>query len=498
VKSQGEGVTLTTRLSVFFLAALAVVLAGFSVSLYLLARAHLHQQVEERVEAALSTLAAVAEVGPEGIEWELAGRPLTLGQAALGEQIAWLVTDEQGQVIDRSRQPAGEELASRLPQATDGWQIGQRRLGPAEPTAARPSSATPQEEGRKYAALTITVGLSLEPVRSTLHHLAGVLGGLCLGVWLVALVAGRLVCRRALRPVTLMAAAAREMGPDDLGRRLPRTVSGDELEDLSRAFNGLLDRLQESVERERRFTSDASHQLRTPVATILGQIEVALRRERSPEEYRRVLALVQQRAGHLRRLVEALLFLARTGADARLPELERMRLNEWLHEHRQTWVDHPRAGDLRFICEGDGSDEIETHPVLLGELLNILLDNACKFSRPAMPIMVRIDHGPEAIRLSVIDQGCGIQEADLPLVFKPFFRSSDQSHAVDGLGLGLSIAKRLAEAFGGTLTVTSQVGQGSTFTLRLGATRESGVEKRSSFNPEPTATVGAPSPLAPG
>src|SRR4029077_13550209 len=122
--------------------------------------------------------------------------------------------------------------------------------------------------------------------------------------------------RRALGPVTRMAEAARSMGAADLSERLPTPTSADELADLGEAFNGLLDRLGEALERERRFAGEASHQLRTPLAAVIGQVEVALRRDRSPDEYRRVLDSVLSQAERLRRVVEALLFLARTESDA--------------------------------------------------------------------------------------------------------------------------------------------------------------------------------------
>src|SRR5262249_51255839 len=144
--------------------------------------------------------------------------------------------------------------------------------------------------------------------------------GLSLTVWLVALFVGRALCRRALVPVRRMAASAADMDAADLGRRLPAAGTRDELDELSKAFNNLLDRLQESVERQQRFTGDASHQLRTPLTAILGQLEVALRRQRPVEEYEQVLTTVRQKAEHLRRIVESLLFLARADAEARLPD----------------------------------------------------------------------------------------------------------------------------------------------------------------------------------
>src|SRR5437868_10416144 len=143
-----------------------------------------------------------------------------------------------------------------------------------------------------------------------------------------------------------MAAAARTMATVDLSQRLKHTANGDELDDLGHSFNGLLDRLQESFERQRRFTGDASHQLRTPLTAILGQLEVALRRPRTADEYRQALATVHDRAGHLRRIVESLLFLARADADARLPERERVDLADWLPEHLRTCSEHPRFGDI--------------------------------------------------------------------------------------------------------------------------------------------------------
>src|SRR5262249_6824630 len=138
----------------------------------------------------------------------------------------------------------------------------------------------------------------------------------------------------------------RGMDAGDLGQRLPGVRSGDELEDLSRAFNSLLERLQESFERQRRFTGDASHQLRTPLAAMLGQVEVALRRERPAAEYQRILTSVKEQGERLRRIVESLLFLARADAEARLPDRERLDLRPWLVAHLRSWSDHPRTGDL--------------------------------------------------------------------------------------------------------------------------------------------------------
>src|SRR5262249_48106755 len=148
-------------------------------------------------------------------------------------------------------------------------------------------------------------------------------------------------------PVTRMAAAARDMGAADLSLRLPDAHTPGEVDELQRAFNGLLDRLQEAVEQQRRFTGDASHQLRTPLTAMLGQLDLALRRDRPTEEYRRVLSEVHTQAGRLRQIVESLLFLARAEAEAEPGEMEMVDLSAWLPEHLASWNGHPRTADIR-------------------------------------------------------------------------------------------------------------------------------------------------------
>jgi heavy metal sensor kinase len=469
--------SLTNRLLLFSLTTLAVVLAGFSVTLYLLARSHLYRQAEERLEAGLNTLTACVEVKPQGVEWDRGGRRMVFAGTAEG-QFVWFVTDPEGEIIDRTEHLAAailNEAADHLrsdPQSTkrldwrgEHWLFRRQRIAVPDPPPA--PSAREQQDETLYPALWLTVGLSLEPVWADLRQLAGALIGLSGATWVVALLLGRVVCRRALWPVSRMATAASGMDADQLDQRLPPADSGDELEDLSRAFNGLLDRLQESFDRQRRFTGEASHQLRTPLTAMLGQVEVALRRERPAEEYQRVLGSVRQQANRMKRIVEALLFLARADAEARLPERERLDLREWLKGHLVSWAEHPRGGDLVVDAAGEQAG-VDVHPALLGELVNVLLDNACKYSPPGSPVTVRLRRAGSSVELSVRDQGPGIAAEDLPHLFTPFFRSAEaRRRGIDGLGLGLAIVKRLADAFGATLQVESGLGQGSSFTLRL-------------------------------
>jgi signal transduction histidine kinase len=338
------------------------------------------------------------------------------------------------------------------------WRLQERHLRAVQAASVRPP---------RHEALTLTAGLSLQPVYATLGRLGFVLTGVSLGLWLTAALLGRGLCRRALAPVTRMAEATRTLSAADLERRLPVPASGDELTALGLAFNDLLGRLHEAFERQRRFTADASHQLRTPLTALLGQIEVACRRERPAEEYRGVLERVHGQAARLRQLVEMLLFLARADAEARLPDLVPLDLAGWLPEYLQGWSVHDRAADLHLDCPPNPPPVVRVQAALLGQLLDNLLDNACKYSPPGTEVTVGVRCDADAVAVTVTDAGCGIAAADLPHVFEPFYRSAQVRGGPGGVGLGLAVARRIAAAFGGSLTVASTAGKGCRFTLRL-------------------------------
>jgi heavy metal sensor kinase len=452
-------VSLTTRLSTFFLAALALVLVGFSLVLLLLTHSYLHRQVDERLASALDTLAAIAEQEEGGLEWEPDQRHLALGRDDDEEQPRWTLRDEQGVVIDRSDNLHGADL----PRGRE-WQSAERLV------QAEHLNTSPQENPRRYRELTFAVAVSNVPAEKAFRNLAGALAGLSVLVWLGALLLGRTFCRRALAPVSSMAIAARSMGAADRNERLPVQRSGDELEDLGRAFNDLLARLEQSFERQRRFTGDASHQLRTPLTVMLGQVEVALRRERSAEDYRQVLALVQQQAGHLRQIVEALLFLARTDAEAGPANLEQIDLRVWLQDHLRHWSGHARATDLHVEVVGEEPFFARAQPLLLGQMLDNLIDNAFKYGGSDTPVMIRLTGSSGGASLAVCDTGPGIDPTHVPHVFEPFYRSPEAiQRGRVGVGLGLATAQRIAAVFGGEIVAESERGRGSCFTIRLPA-----------------------------
>jgi signal transduction histidine kinase len=466
-------VSLTNRLLLYFQATLAVVLVAFSASLFLAARWYVHDQTDERLSAAAGALVASVDIEEDNVEWEPEDRDLAVGPGPLGGTVYWFITDFNGRPVDQSPQPGTADLVAATGTEaghglTPGGWITTRRLvhppGVVGPQLTRERTAEEVEKA-EYPALVFVVGVRAAPVHTALNTLAvGLVGGSAV-VWLAGLVAGRWVCRRALRPVTAMAEAARTMRADNAEARLPPPGVSGELDDLHTAITDLLGRLRDTIGRERRFTAEASHQLRTPLGTILGQVEVALRKPRSREEYERVLAVVRRQAAHLTQTVEALLFLARTEAEAGPPVLERIDLAGWVPGFLDSLADHPRHADLALDVGPGKAVEVEAHPPLLRELVRNLVDNALKYSPPDTPVTIRLGRVAGRPTLAVEDRGPGIPAADLPHLFEPFFRSSDVRRGAPGAGLGLTVAARIATAFGGRIEAASRPGEGTRFTV---------------------------------
>ena len=349
--------TLVTRVSVAFLVALALALGGFSACLYYVAGLRLRLALDQELETTLDHFPDRREDESGRVTWAIydeagrriesapgTGRPMVLDGRDLGPLAVDLATTIVG--------PDG--LRWRVLARGGRTQSRRAARGPgqgASPGAAGAGGAQGRRAGPRAPGRVLAAWASLEPVEAEIRSLAAVLPLIALGLWALTAAVGRHFARRALAPLTLMAESARTMPFDD--GRLPGPGTRDELEDFARSFNGLLDRLHVALERQRQFTGQASHQLRTPLAALIAAIEVARRRPRTVAEHERVLDRLRDDAVRLWRVVEALLFLARADAEAGLPDLECLDLATWAADHLRAWSEHERAADLRFEG-GDG------------------------------------------------------------------------------------------------------------------------------------------------
>jgi len=316
----------------------------------------------------------------------------------------------------------------------------------------------------------VRVGMSLENMYKTRRRFLLIMAAvLPLGL-LLAGGGGWLLARRALRPVDRMTRTALRISGEHLDERLQETESDDELNRLAKTLNDMLGRLDDSFHQMRQFSADASHELQTPLTIIKGEMEVALRSPRSPEEYQRVLKSGLEEIDRINHLVEGLLLLARADAGVLRLDFQPVEIKELLQEIREQMKvvadDHAISLDLILpepvYVRGDREH--------LRRLLLNLVNNAIKYTPAGGSVTLSLDSGPDWASLKVVDTGIGLSKDEQEQIFSRFHRATEtRSRDEKGVGLGLNIVRSIVEAHGGRIHVKSAPGQGSTFTVFLPA-----------------------------
>ncbi len=312
----------------------------------------------------------------------------------------------------------------------------------------------------------VDLGLSLAETKKTLAQFDGrvAVGGLLfLGL---SVVVGVFLSRQALRPVAQSIQTAKRLEPSNLSERLPRTGAGDELDELAGTINELLDRLAAYHTQIIRFTADASHELRSPLAAIRAAVEVVLSQPRERDEYRDVIASLGEQCERLTTLVNGLLLLARADAGELPLRLEQHDLAALAIDVAEMYEPLAEERGVRFHSECSSPTLVLGDPARLRQLVINLLDNAIKFTEPGGSVTLRIEQADRQARIIVEDTGVGIAPNHLPHVFERFYQA-DPARSIVGSGLGLSICRWIIKAHGGSIEATSRVGIGSAFVVTL-------------------------------
>ncbi|MCU1231834.1 MAG: hypothetical protein JWO97_4718 [Acidobacteria bacterium] len=285
---------------------------------------------------------------------------------------------------------------------------------------------------------------------------------------LIAAAGGYLLARKSLAPVTAMSVKARQIGAETLGERIEVGHERDELAFLATTLNDLLERLQRAFESQRRFMADASHELRTPISIIQGEADVVLARDdRTAAEYRESIEIMRVASRRLTRIVENLFLIARTDAGSYPMTKSRFYLDEAIADCVRTLRSIAAAKRIEVTCEVPPDSVIVADDELLPRLLLNLIDNALKFTPEGGRVLVKVDARDDAYELRVSDSGSGIAADDLPRIFERFFRGDRARGATTGAGLGLPIARWIAESHGGSLAVERSGADGTTFVAIL-------------------------------
>ena len=279
---------------------------------------------------------------------------------------------------------------------------------------------------------------------------------------LLAVLLIHFILDRMLAPLKNVEETAREISEGrDLDRRIEGIRSRDEVGQLAHTFNQMMDQLEESFERERRFTSDASHELRTPTSVILAQTEYTLEKERSAAEYKEALEVVEKQGRRMSRLIGDMLDYSRMDLSADRYPMEDLDFSALVEETAGA-LKPVGASRVRYQVAVEEGIHIEGNAGLLSRLLQNLVSNAYRYGKEDGVIQVALQRQEGGCRLSVRDDGPGIPPEEQERIFERFYRS-DASRSVQGTGLGLSLVKKIAELHGAEVKLESKTGQGSCF-----------------------------------
>ena len=456
--------SIRARLTLWYTGVVVAILLLVSVAAYSLLRWHLYNDLD----ASLFTVAGVLRDAPPADPTAPLPPDLEpLVREFLGSEFAdalMQLLDPEGRLRSRALRPA-------LPLSREA-RINALRGAPSLETV----ELTTGEQARLLTMPVLRGGRIVDlvqvamPLRRThqtlLRYVETLLVLVPLGVVLSA-AGGWLLARRALRPVDRMSQSALRISAEDLSRRLERRGTQDEIDRLADTLNAMLARLQAAFAEMQRFTADAAHELRTPLTALRGGIEIALRAERSPDEYRRVLASSIEEVDQLIRLAEDLLLLSRSTVGLSAPRqpvdleplcLEALELGVRLAKGKG--VNVSMDATVPAFVQGDAG-------ALRRALLN-LVDHAVKYTPAGGSVVISLERAGQSVALIVEDSGIGIDPADARRIFEPFVRlDAGRSRDTGGSGLGLAIARSIVLAHGGTLEVQSRPGGGSRFTIDL-------------------------------
>jgi two-component system OmpR family sensor kinase len=469
------------RLTLLYSSILGVVLVVFALFVYALLQRNLTIQIDGSLRSSGNAFARFLGPRDDTDSDSLAARPgggrvvaLRDGSLPTPAPDTYIqVVNASGAVIARSGNLASSDLnlpapvtdlhSSVLEVVTVGDQQMRLLIRPVQ---------LPALVGSSPGSGFVEVAHSLNEVDATLAHLRFILALGVAGALLVAVGAGWVLSTTALRPIARLTHAAHEIGEaQDFGRRVGYTGPRDEVGRLAGTFNEMLGRLesaygsiQRSLEAQRRFVADASHELRTPLTTIRGNVELlTLDDAGESSERREALEDIASEAERMSRLVTNLLALARADAGVHI-EREAIAVRPVVEEVvRQI----RRVGSTVRVELGEVPNvSVSASPDHLKQLLLILLDNARKYSPPGGVVRLAAEQESGWLRVGVSDEGPGISDEDQERIFDRFYRI-DPSRQGSGAGLGLSIARWIAQEHEGTLEVRSRLGQGSTFVLSL-------------------------------
>ena len=447
------------KITLLFTLLVAIILLVLTVFVYYLSSVERTDVFNKRLRSRASNNAQIFDYFGDSSVTML--RRIDAGSLGLLPQKSVIIVDTLGRILYEYNAPEAERLNPNPLLLREIKSSGEKLFNTGQRDAI----------GMYYKGadqqFNIIVAAYDEEGTSRLSQLKQILGISLLIGMLVTLVVGYLFSSQLVRPITQIIHEVNNISSHNLSRRLVTGISQDELNQLARTFNDLLNRLQESFNSQRRFISNASHELSTPLTSISSQLQVTLQKERTIAEYQKVLQSIQEDVEQMRQLTRNLLEIAKTSGSHGSIELNEVRIDELLIK---VIADVKRISQLYTIeLQFQELPEVEECMVfgnfdLLYIAFKNIIENGCKYSSDKRSqVDVSFCKGNIIIRVS--NAGDVIAEQEIEQIFQPFFRGGN-AEDIKGFGLGLPLARRIISLHKGEITVQSDL-KGTVFTLQL-------------------------------
>jgi len=463
-----KSIGLKARLTLWYSGVMAGLLIAVSLVVYGAVRHQLHSNLDGSLRAAGKALAAVDRP-------ELTSPPESLLSKLFPGLPPSGLFDRMVQVLD----PAGEirmrplslgRTRIRLSElARENARKGQGTLETIHPPDRAPIRVYTQPVIRSGRVVNfVQIAASFAEVNRTLRRLALILLGVVPSAVVLAGLGGWTLARRALRPVDEVAAAARRITAERLNERIARPNSEDELARLVDTLNAMIARLEAAFGRVREFSADASHELKTPLTILRGEVDLLLSSQRTPREYQEGLHVILDEVRRMGGIVEDLLTLAKADLGATQLHFAPVDLGDLVLEVFEKARTLPESENKDFTLSRRDPLVIDGDADRLRQMVINLVVNAFRYTSPGGKVDLSLARRNGRAWISVSDTGIGIDEMDVERIFDRFYRSAEaRGMGSEGSGLGLNICKWVAEAHGGSIRVDSLLGKGSTFTVNL-------------------------------
>lgn len=459
--------TIRFKLTFWYVVLLGITLSAFSAFLYVTLARGLQQSLDNKLRATAEIIAAAARhpLGP--------GPSLADVDRIMREHFGIKPMGRFVQILDEAGRRASNVRNVDVPVSIHTLERAAKGEAVFETVRLRDGSrlrlvTVPIMVGGRMLGI-VQVGSPLEGIEEALSQLLLILVVAVPLVLVVASLGGSFLANKALKPVDEITKTAKRIGSGDLSQRIHlEEFLDDEIGRLASTFNEMIGKLERSFLQIKRFTADASHELKTPLTVLKGEIEVGLKRDRAVEEYKRILSSCLEEVDHMSRIVDDLLTLARADMGALELRRERVDLGEVAEDVWRSLQRMAEEKGLKFSLARDGEVPVWGDRDRLRQLVVNLVDNALKYTPSGGEVVLKVGRQDALALLSVKDTGEGIPPEDQERVFERFYRvDKARSREKGGTGLGLSICKWIAEAHGGRIWLKSEIGRGSTFTVEL-------------------------------